>query len=415
MNVATDRREYVRSVPERRMTPRPSIPEVAGAGLRARWRMSVEARALVVLTAIILVFGLASLYSASAIVAMQENRNSAFYLLRQLTGVLAGGVAFAIAAKVDAERWRQWAWPIMGLAIALMIVVVLPFTESIAPRINGSRRFLLGASLQPSEFAKLAVILWTSMLVIRKGESLRRLTKGLLPFLIIIGTLDVLAVLEPDLSTALLFTLVMGVILFAGGARIGHFILLGCLSLPILWHTVERLQYVLLRIASFRNADAVPQQLSYQLKQSLIAVGTGGFFGVGFGHGRQQYGFLPLPFNDFIASNIGEEWGFLGLLGIIVAFGAYGYLGFRIARMARTPFQQLVAVGLTTTVVVTAYLHVGVVIGLLPTTGLTLPFVSYGRSNLVLSLFMTGMLANIGSASERVSSDRVSDSSALAA
>ena len=415
MNVATDRREYVRSVPERRMTPRPSTREVAGAGLRARWRMSVEARALVVLTAIILVFGLASLYSASAIVAMQENRNSAFYLLRQLTGVLAGGVAFAVAAKVDAERWRQWAWPIMGLAIVLMTVIVLPFTESIAPRINGSRRFLLGASLQPSEFAKLAVILWTSMLVIRKGESLRRLTKGLLPFLLIIGTLDVLAVLEPDLSTALLFTLVMGVILFAGGARIGHFILLGCLSLPILWQTVERLQYVLLRIASFRNADAVPQQLSYQLKQSLIAVGTGGFFGVGFGHGRQQYGFLPLPFNDFIASNIGEEWGFLGLLGIIVAFGAYGYLGFRIARMARTPFQQLVAVGLTTTVVVTAYLHVGVVIGLLPTTGLTLPFVSYGRSNLVLSLFMTGMLANIGSASERVSSDRVSDSSALAA
>ena len=382
---------------------------------RARWRMSVEARALVVLTAIILVFGLAALYSASAIVAMQENRGSAYYLLRQLTGVLAGAIAFAIAAKTDTEKWRQWAWPMMGVAIFLMTIIILPFTESIAPRINGSRRFLLGASLQPSEFAKLAVIIWTAMLVIKKGDTLRRLTKGLLPFLVVIGVLDVLAVLEPDLSTALLFTLVMGVILFAGGARIGHFILLGCLSLPILWQTVERLQYVLLRIASFRNADAVPQELSYQLKQSLIAVGTGGFFGVGFGHGRQQYGFLPLPFNDFIASNIGEEWGFLGLLGIVVAFGAYGYLGFRIARMARTQFQQLVAIGLTTTVVVTAYLHIGVVIGLLPTTGLTLPFVSYGRSNLVLSLFMTGMLANIGSSSERVTSDQSQDSRALAA
>ena len=383
--------------------------------VRERWRMSVETRALVVLTAVIMVFGLASLYSASAIVAMQENRHSAFYLLRQVTGVIVGAGLFALAAKTDAEKWRKWAWPIMILSIVLMIVTVLPFTESIAPRINGSRRFLFGASVQPSELAKLAVIVWTSMLVIRKGDTLRRLTKGLLPFLVVIGILDVLAVLEPDLSTALLFTLVMGVILFAGGARIGHFILLGCLSVPVLWHTVERLQYVLLRLASFRNADAAPQQLSYQLKQSLIAVGTGGFFGVGFGHGRQQYGFLPLPFNDFIASNIGEEWGFLGIAGIVVAFAAYGYLGFRIARNARSQFQQLVAVGLTTTVVVTAYLHVGVVVGLLPTTGLTLPFVSYGRSNLVLSLLMTGILANIGSAPERVAASHGNDSLALAA
>ena len=377
--------------------------------------MSVETRALVVLTAVIMVFGLASLYSASAIVAMQENRHSAYYLLRQVTGVIVGAGLFALAAKTDAEKWRTWAWPLMILSIVLMIVTVLPFTESIAPRINGSRRFLFGASVQPSELAKLAVIVWTSMLVIKKGDTLRRLTKGLLPFLVVIGILDVLAVLEPDLSTALLFSLVMGVILFAGGARIGHFILLGCLSVPVLWHTVERLQYVLLRLASFRNSDAAPAQLSYQLKQSLIAVGTGGFFGVGFGHGRQQYGFLPLPFNDFIASNIGEEWGFLGIAGIVVAFAAYAYLGFRIARNARTQFQQLVAVGLTTTVVVTAYLHVGVVVGLLPTTGLTLPFVSYGRSNLVLSLLMTGILANIGSAPERVAATRGNDSLALAA
>jgi cell division protein FtsW len=382
---------------------------------REKWRMSVEARALVVLTAVIMVFGLASLYSASAIVAMGENRHSAYYLLRQVTGVIVGAGLFALAAKTDAEKWRKWAWPIMILSIVLMLVTVLPFTESIAPRINGSRRFLFGASVQPSELAKLAVIVWTSMLVIRKGDTLRRLTKGLLPFLVVIGILDVLAVLEPDLSTALLFTLVMAVILFTGGARIGHFILLGCLAVPVLWQTVERLQYVLLRLASFRNADAAAPQLSYQLKQSLIAVGTGGFFGVGFGHGRQQYGFLPLPFNDFIASNIGEEWGFLGLAGIVVAFAAYAYLGFRIARNARTPFQQLVAVGLTTTIVVTAYLHIGVVIGLLPTTGLTLPFVSYGRSNLVLSLLMTGILANIGSAPERVAAKHGDDSLALAA
>jgi len=139
-----------------------------------------------------------------------------------------------------------------------------------------------------------------------------------------------------------------------------------------------------------------------KLKQSLIAVGSGGAFGRGFGEGRQQLGFVPFGYNDFIASNIGEEWGFAGLLLLTVAFAMYAWLGFRIARSARSPFLQLVALGLTVTVVVTAFLHIGVVVGLLPTTGLTLPFISYGRSNLVLSLFMTGLLVNIGSHKERV-------------
>ena len=383
--------------------------------VRERWRMGVEARALVLLVSVLLAFGLATVYSASAIVAMSDDKPSWFYLVRQLTGVAVGVVAFAIAAKLDAERWHGWAWPLMLATIVLMLVVVLPFTEAIAPRINGSRRFLFGSSLQPSELGKLAVITWTAMLVVKKGDRLRRLTKGLLPFLVVIGTLDVLAVLEPDLSVAMLYTLVMAVILFAGGARIGHFLLLGVLAIPLLWREMERLQYVLLRMMSFLDAGSVSQQVSYQLRQSLIAVGSGRLFGVGFGEGRQQYGFLPLPFNDFIASNVGEEWGFLGILGLVLAFALYGMLGFRIAQQAATQFQKLVALGLTFTTVITAYLHIGVVIGLLPTTGLTLPFISYGRSNLVLTLLMTGILVNIGSTRERVVGERATDPLAVPA
>ena len=142
--------------------------------------------------------------------------------------------------------------------------------------------------------------------------------------------------------------------------------------------------------------------MGHQLKQSLVAVGSGGLMGVGFGEGRQQYGFLPYPYSDFIGSNVGEEWGFIGILGLTVAFAAYALFGFRIARAARSPFLQLVAVGLTFTTVLTAYVHIGVVVGLLPTTGLTLPLVSYGRSNLVLTMFLTGVLVNIGSMKERV-------------
>jgi cell division protein FtsW len=372
------------------------------AQTRDRWRMGVEARALVLLTAALLAFGLAVLYSASAIVALQAELGSTHFLMRQLSGLVVGVVTFAVGAKMDAERWNKWAWPFMIATIFLLLVIVLPFTTSIAPRINGSRRFLLGGSLQPSEIGKLAVIVWTSMLLVKKGDQMRRLTKGLLPFLVVLGALDLLVVLEPDLSVAIMYTLVAGTILYAGGVRIGHFVVLGMIGIPVLWNEMERLQYVLLRMVTFLDPGTAPTASKYQLWQSLIAVGSGGFFGVGFGEGRQQLGFVPFGYNDFIASNVGEEWGFIGLTLLTAAFSAYAWLGFRIARSARSPFLQLVAIGLTVTVVATAFLHIGVVVGLLPTTGLTLPFISYGRSNLVLSLFMTGMLVNIGSTKERV-------------
>ena len=387
----------------------------ASAGLRHRWTIGVEGRVLVILTGVLLAFGVATVYSASAIVEMQAGQGHAYLLLRQLTGMAAGAVLFAIAAKMDAELWERWAWPLMALSLVLLIVVILPFTATIAPRIHGSRRYLFGASLQPSELAKLAVVLWTSMLVVKKGRVMRGLTKGLLPFLVVIGALDILVMLEPDLSTAMMFTLVMAIVLFAGGVRIGHFVALGVMLIPLVYVKIERLNYVLLRMTAFFDPGGAPPEVSYQLRQSLIAVGSGQIFGVGFGRGRQQYGFLPFGYDDFIAGHIGEEWGFVGLALLVAAFALYAAVGFRIARKARTPFLQLVAVGLTVTTVLTAYLHIGVATGLLPTTGLTLPFISYGRSNLVLSLLMTGILVNIGSRRERVFGEAATDPLALRA
>lgn len=370
---------------------------------RTRWRIGVEARALMLVSGVLLAFGLAVLYSASAFKSMDIGRGSAFFLFRQLTGVAAGAVAFAIAAKLDAETWRKYAWHLMGLALATMALTVLPFTKSIAPPILGARRYLFGGSIQPSEFAKLAVVVWTAMLVVKKGEQMRRFSKGMLPIAVVIGALGVMAALEPDLSVVLFFGVQMGVIVFAAGGRIGHFVLLGLLAVPVLWEKAQKLQYVMERILGFADAaNAAHATVNYQLKQSLIAVGSGGFFGAGFGEGRQQNGFLPLSYDDFIGSSIGEEWGFVGMLGVILLYTAWCWLGFRIAKKAATQFQQLVAIGITVTMVLTAFLHVGVVIGLLPTTGLTLPFISYGRSNLMLSMLMTGMLVNIGSTRERV-------------
>jgi cell division protein FtsW len=375
-----------------------------------RWRMSIEARALVVVTAVLLAFGLASLYSASAFEAVRDKLPSSYFLLKQVTGVGVGMVFFAIAAKADAELWRKFAWVVMGMALFAMLLTVLPFTKSFAPPILGARRYLMGGSVQPSEFAKLAVIVWTAMLVVKKADQLKRLTKGLLPILLVIGALDVLAALEPDLSTVLFFSLQMVIIVFAAGARIGHFVFLGIVFTPILWAETQRLQYVMERLMGFSEmAGAAHAKVNYQLVQSLIAVGSGGWFGAGFGEGRQQNGFLPLSYDDFIGSSIGEEWGFVGIAALIALYALWGWLGFKIAKQARTPFQSLVAIGITTTMIITAYLHIGVVIGLLPTTGLTLPFISFGRSNLVLSMLMTGILVNIGSVRERAIAERATD------
>ena len=373
--------------------------------------MGPEARLVLLITATLLAFGLATVYSASAIYAQSKDLGGSYFFFRQLVGVTAGLVALAVFAKVDAELWSKYAWPLMLLSIVLLTVIILPFTESIAPRLRGSRRFLIGSSLQPSELGKIAVIMWTSMLVVKKGDSLRRLTKGLLPFLVVVGLLDILVALEPDLSVAMMYTLIMGIILFAGGVRIGHFVVLGIIAIPLLWGQMQRLNYALLRMTAFFDPGSAPPHVSDQLRQSLIAVGSGQVLGLGFGRGRQQLGFLPLAYDDFIAGSIGEEWGFVGLCVVILAFTAYGVLGFRIAKKARSPFLQLAAVGITATIIITAYLHIGVAIGLLPTTGLTLPFISFGRSNMVLSLLMTGILVNIGSTREKVIGSRATDPS----
>src|SRR5215217_8693700 len=295
------------------------------ADVRYRWFMGPEARLLLLITACLLAFGLATVYSASAIYAQSKGIGSSYFFVRHLVGIAIGVVVLALLAKVDAEIWSKYAWPIMLLSIFLLLLIILPFTEGIAPRLRGSRRFLIGSSLQPSELGKIAVIVWTSMLVVKKGDTLRRLTKGLLPFLIVIGVLDVLVALEPDLSVAMMYTLIMGIILFAGGVRIGHFVVLGIVAIPLLWGQMQRLNYALLRMTAFFDPKEAPAHVSDQLRQSLIAVGSGQVLGLGFGRGRQQLGFLPLAYDDFIAGSIGEEWGFVGLALLILAFAAYTF------------------------------------------------------------------------------------------
>ena len=338
-------------------------------------------------------FGLIQLYSASALLGQSEGLPPHFYALRQLGGGLVGAFLVLLLARVDPRHLQKLAWPLLGAIFLLLLLVVLPGTERIAPRINGARRWLdLGVSFQPSEFAKVVLIVWTAALTVRKQERLHSLRKGLLPFLVVWFAVVFLVFLQPNMSAALLLVLLGALVVFAGGARIGHFILLGLLAIPILWSQVQGASYRVRRIVAFLDPTIDPSGTSYQIRQSLIAIGSGGIVGRGFGESQQKFGFLPEPHNDFLFAMIAEEWGLVGVVFTVTLFVLFAWIGFRIARRAHDLFGYLLAVGMTNLIVVSALLHMGVALALLPTTGVILPFMSYGRSGLLVSFVAVGVL-----------------------
>lgn len=366
--------------------------EVQRASAPAPW----VGRALLLLTLVLLGFGLLSVYSASSFIAQSEGLPDSYYLVQQGTRVLVGLVALGIASYVDYRVYRRLAWPLVAVSALLLLVLLVPGTEGIAPRVNGARRWLqVGVTFQPSELAKLAVIVWTAALAVKKQDRLHSLRYGLIPFLLVDGLLCVLVLAEPHFSAAMILATITLAILFCAGGRLGHFVFLGLLSLPVLWDQVVHTGYRMNRVIAFLNPGLRSSDVGYQLRQSLIAVGSGGLFGVGFGESRQKLYYLPEPHNDFIFSIISEEWGFVGAVLLMVAFLAWTILALKIADSAPDLFGRLLAVGITSLIAVGAFAHLGVALGLLPTTGVTLPFISYGGTSLVLMLGATGILLNI--------------------
>jgi len=359
-----------------------------------RW----ETRLLGMVTAVLVVFGIAATYGAASLVTLQGQNAGFGFALRQLSGAAMGGVLLLLASRLDNHRWRQLAWPLLLVTLILLLIPLLPFTLAIAPPVNGARRWLdLGLiNFQPSELARLVVVIWCAMLASKKGLQVREFKKGVLPFMLILGLVSVLILLEPNLSMATLVALLGGLVLFTSGAKIGHFLLLAGAGMILVFHQIRDAQYRLARLLTFLNPGDATSDAGFQIKQSLVGIGSGQIFGVGFGEGQQKLGYLPYAYSDFLFSTIGEEWGFLGVLVVVTLFSLFCWLGFRIAKTAADPFGQYLAVGLTATVGLTAFMHIAVSLGLMPTTGLTLPFMSYGRSSQVISLLGTGILINIG-------------------
>lgn len=362
-----------------------------------------EPRLLGIVAVTLVILGVAVVYSASSVQAMQVFGDGSWFARRQLTGAVVGIAVLLAATRVDYRVWQRNAWVVLGFSAILLLFLVFPLTQEIVVSRNGARRWLnLGfVTFQPSELAKFSVIAWTAMLAAKKGDTVRRFKQGLIPFMVIVMPLAVLIFLEPDLSTAGLVVLLAAIVVFTAGAKIGHFLVVGLVALPVLWQSIASAPYRLQRVASFLSPGTELAEASWQIKQSLIAIGAGQMFGVGFGEGLQKLGYLPLAYSDFVFSTIGEEWGFLGVTLTLLLYATFLLVGFRIARFAPDRFGMLLATGLTALVGLTALLHIAVALSLVPTTGLPLPFVSYGRSSLLVALFATGVLINIGGASLR--------------
>lgn len=362
-----------------------------------------EAPVLLLLTVALLSFGLIAVYSASAVKAQTDGLADYHFVIRQAIGGSLGLLLLALMAYLDYRVLRFFAWPLLVAVIGLLVFVLLPGTESIAPRVNGGRRWIdLGVIQgQPSELAKLVLIIWTAAVAVRKQDRLNSLTRGLLPFLLVWGVVATLILMQPSMSAAALVVLLSALVLFAGGARVAHFIVLGALMLPFMLTQVSGVAYRMRRIIAFLDPTHDPAGVSYQITQALIALGSGGLLGQGLGHGQQKFGFLPEPHNDFIFAMIGEEWGFLGTSALVLAYTAFALVGYRIARNAPDMFGSLLAIGVTNLVVVQALLHMAVNSALIPTTGVTLPFISYGGSSLIVCMAAVGVLMNVARRSAR--------------
>lgn len=338
-------------------------------------------------------FGVIMVYSASAIVATGEKHPQYFYAVRQGIWTLIGLGAMWYGMKFD---YRQLRSPLIAHGLLVTALVLLVAVFAFAP-INGARRWIrfAGFSMQPSEISKLALAIFLARFLERRAGEEGSFLRTFVPCVALTGLLALLVVAEPDLGTAMMLAVICAVVLFTAGARLKH---MAIAAAPALVGIVGLLVFVpfrMRRMTAFLDPWADPQGTSYQVVQSLLAVGSGGVNGLGFTQGRQKMFFLPFAHSDFIFAVVGEELGLLGGLAVIALFGLLLWRGMRAAMRAPDRFGMLLGVGIVTAIVAQALFNMSVVLALLPTKGIPLPFISYGGSSLVPTLFAVGVLLNI--------------------
>jgi cell division protein FtsW len=370
-----------------------SVPRPPRAGLLSIRRGPVDTR-LKVLVVLLVGLGLVMVYSASSVLSMVHYGKSTVFFTGQLTRAIAGFVLMMILAALDYRIWQKVSKPLLWLSVLLLVVPAIGLSSSVTPEINGARRWIVlpGFQFQPLAVARLALVVWMAATIARKGARLDRFSDGLGPLVFVPVLMAGLLLLQPDFKGASMLLALAGMMLFMGGVRLRHLAVMAAAGIPILGIALALEPYRLQRLTSYFDPGSDVQGFSYQIHQSLISLGSGGWFGVGLGASKQKFAFLPAAYNDFIFSILGEELGILGTVFVLGAFLYLGWLGYRIARRAPDGFGFLLASGVTTVIVMSALVNMGVATSTLPTTGLTLPFISYGGTELVVQLAMVGIL-----------------------
>lgn len=351
---------------------------------------------LVLLGAILALLGIGfvMVYSSSAVRGYIQYDDPYHYLKMEMLWVTMGLVAMYISMAVDLRWVRKFAKPALIAAIILLIAVKIP---GIGRRVNGADRWIgLGPmSIQPSEVIKLSMVLMMSHLLALNPHKIESFRKGVLPILGLMGVVAGLIMLQPDLGTTLVIAATTFFMLIAAGARASHIMALAGTGLGLVVAAIAAAPYRMRRIFAFLDPWADPLGNGYQTIQALLALGPGGLFGLGLGQSRQKFLYLPENHTDFIFAMVGEELGFVGASLVVLIFFLFAWRGFRVAMRAPDAFMGFLAVGLTAMISIQAMINMGVVSGVLPVTGITLPFISYGGTSLVFTMIGVGVLLNI--------------------
>jgi cell division protein FtsW len=343
--------------------------------------------------------GVVMVYSASAILATDRFRDAHFFLKKQLFWAVLGLAVMWGVMAVDYRRWRPLVSPLLALAFVLLVLVLVPpFGQSI----NGTRRWLRWGhfSVQPTELAKLVLVVYLADFLARRQAVIGSLWRGVVPPLVVTGGVAGLVLLQPDLGSAVAIVGVVLCMIFVAGARLAHLGLIGGLALPVVVVAVFTASYRLRRVLTFLDPWADPRGAGFQIIQSYLALGGGGLLGRGLGESKQKLFYLPEPHTDFIFAILGEELGFVGAVATVVLFGLLLWRGIRIGLRVSDPFGALLAFGVSALLVNQAVVNLGVVVGLFPTKGLPLPFVSSGGSSLLVAMAAVGLLLNVSQRAE---------------
>lgn len=339
-------------------------------------------------------FGLVMIASSSTVISLAKFSNSYYYVLRQAVSLIIGLILMFLTYHIDYRFWKKNS---LWFFLATIILLLLVYVPHVGIEINGARRWIgIGNHMfQPTEIVKLTLIIYLAAWLDKKGENVRNFFTGFVPFVFLLAIVGFLIALQPDIGTMIIITLIAATMLFTSGASLWQLALGAGGLVAVISVLIKMAPYRMQRFLVFLNPTSNTGGAAYHINQALIAIGTGGWWGLGFGQSKQKYLYLPMAHTDSIFAIIGEELGFIRSSLILAAFALLGLRGFRIAKNAPDNFGRLLAVGITSWILIQAAVNIGVMLNLLPMTGVPLPFISYGGSSLILLFVGTGIILNI--------------------